>query len=248
MESEEWFKKFSGLVDTTLQSIQEDTDKVTRADIGLVLSIIDDYLDDPDKNAGRDLRAVRMAQDILDLKYNIEDLSWFDLYELVVEMNSELKPYRDVDGEDLDGSSEDFYRLDKPMSDHTSEFQTTVERLFEAIESREAQELKSNDPYSDENESKSFCHFKYGISTKVGSMYGSVEMPNNVSRMEASTKLMDHVKDLSEDDLRWLMRTLKEWIKSYARAEATVTNRNLTQDELRMFMMDEETPSEKYWK
>lgn len=248
MESEEWFDKFSELVDGTVQSIQEDTDKVTGADVGLVLSIIDDYLDDPSGNAGRDLRAVRMAQDVLDLKYNTRDLSWFDLYELVVEMNSRVGRYREVEGEDLEGSSEDFYSLEEPMSGHTSEFQTTVQRLFEAVESEKAEELKSTDPYPKEDEAESFSHFKHGISTKVGFMYGSVEIPNNLSRMEASNKLMNHVKDLSEDDLKWLVRTLKEWIKSYARAEATVTNRNLTQEELRGFMIDEETPAEKYWK
>lgn len=247
MDSEEWFNEFSDLIDGTVQSIQEDTDRVTGADVGLVLEIIEDYLDDPDENIGRDVRAVRMAQEILDLKYNTEDLSWFDIYEIVVEMNSRVGRYRDVEGENLEAEVEDFYNVEDPKSGHTSEFQESVQRLFEAVESETAETLRNTDPYPKDEECESFNHFNHGISTKVGFMYGSVEIPNNLSRMRASSDIVEYVKDLSEDDLKWVIRTLKEWIKSYARAESTVTNRNLTQDELRAFMVDEETPAERYW-
>lgn len=248
MDSEKWFNEFSDLVDGTIQSIEQDTDRVTGADIGLVLEIAEDYLDDPSENIGRNLRAVRMAQEILDLKYNTDELSWFDIYETVVEMNSKVGRIRNIEGKNLEADLDDLYNVENPKSQHTSEFQQSVQRLFESINSETAEELKSTYPYSKEHEVESFSHFHYAVRREVGSMYGTVEIPNNLSRMRASTHIVEYVEDLSDEDLKWVVRTMRSWIKSYVRAESTITNRNLTQDQLREFMTDGETPAERYWK
>lgn len=52
---------------------------------------------------------------------------------------------------------------------------------------------------------------------------------------------------LNNRDFEWMMRTLRGWLTVYVHAEATVANRKLSHDELRNFMLEKETPSERYW-
>jgi hypothetical protein len=247
MREDEWFDLCSELIDGTVRSIQNDTNKVTEADIGLVLSIAGDYLDNPEENLSRDIRALEFTQAILDAKYNIEDLSWFDLYESVVELNSKVgRRVENVNNSGLDYQLEDLYNQKKAGSSHTREFQEVANRLFEAISSKKAEKLQKSDPY-DDLDADDFDNFRQAVRTKSGFRYGNVEIPNNASRMRAASKFTEYTKDLGDDDLRWMITTLREWIQMYARAESKIADRNLEQSELREFMIEGETPAERYW-
>jgi hypothetical protein len=247
MDTDEWYDLCSELIDGTIQSIDDETRKVTGADIGLILNIAEDYLDKPEENISRDIRALEFTKAILDAKYNIEDLSWFDLYEVVVELNSDVDcRHNTADNSNIDYKLEDIYDLENAKSSHTREFQKSAQKLFEAVSSNKADRLQEESPY-DDLETADFNHLKQSLRTKSGFSYGSVEIPNNASRMKVATNLTEYIKDLDEDDFRWIITTMREWIQMYARAEATVANRNMTQDDLREFMIEEETPAEKYW-
>lgn len=245
MEQKEWFDRFSNLIDGTVESLHDDKENITGADIGLILRITEDYLDNPEENVGRDLRALELSRTVLDIKYNIDDISWFDIYEIVVELNSEPGRSHNSGGEELEASLEDIYNQLESESEHGEEFNECVMRLFEAVTSEEAEVLQDSDPYN--SDSGEFDHFEYGISTKVGFEMGSVEIPNNAQRMMASNKVLEHVRDLDDEDLQWMVRRMRDWIKKYARAEATACNRNLSENELSDFMNAEQTPAEKYW-
>lgn len=243
MEEEDWYSECSELLDGAVDSILEKQEKSTPADVGLVMRILEDYIESDGDNIGRNVRAIEVAKEILNHKYNADDLSWFDIYSTVMECNSSFKGTNNGGESNINSELNEIFKSDNIESSHTREFEDITQRLFETLDSEKAEELQNNPP----KDLEGFNHLSQSVGTKVGFLYGSVEIPNNLSRMKIAGDLTERWKDLNGDDYRWIMRTISEWLRIYARAEATISNRNISQEELNNFMITEETPSERYW-
>lgn len=239
---DKWIKKFNNLIDSTADSLLDNCENITEADIGLILRVLEDSLDEKDDSVDRGIRTLEIAKCILNQKYNQNDLSWFDIYTTVLTANTRYKRNESGDSTDIDCELDDAYKKTNIRSNHTDEFQISIERILEALRSEKGRELIQNTP--DETDIDTF---KSMINMKSSSMYGSVEIPNNASRMNCASKILKLYKDLSEDDFIWCMNRLETWLMTYARAEATIANRNIERDDLREFMQDEMTPAEKYF-
>jgi len=185
MEQKEWFNRFDMLIDETIESLYKETDNITGADIGLILQITEDYLENPDEHTGRDLRTLELSRSVLDISYNVEDISWFDLYEIIVEPNSEVGRRSYSDGEkELDDDLSQLYIKKEFDSKHAEEFDYCTRRLFESITSEEADKLQNSTPY-DDSETDEFDHFKYGVRNRVGfNSYRLSPRPQGATQVE----------------------------------------------------------------
>ena len=246
--SNEWYQKYEFTVKQTIESLNEQDRSSTPADTGLVLRVLEDYIESNGDNLKRDMKVLETASMIISAKHNTPDISWFDLYDAL--LTSCVDSY-DVSGEteSLDSGIEEVYKRFSGEDDESSqgkEFRKKIIRLVEAVESENAEELHNTTPYPD-LETENFNDFAQSISSDVGFQYGAVEIPNNASRMSLADIVVQLSDEVSERDYSWMMTVLREWLSLYARAEATVANRNINHDELRQFMLDGQSPSEKYW-
>lgn len=239
MDDKEWFETYTELFDPAVEYILDDFQKATEADLGLVLAVFEDYLESDGDNIDREIALLEIATEMLNIKYTIEDISWFDLYDMHQSVTMKYKTEEtDVDPKE---ERELQYATESNIhSRHSKELSEAVEKMYELVNSEECEKLRDNE------ESPFDSFLAKNFSTRKGFVMGSVEIPNNASRMEAVSRLSDLWEQAQGED-SWVMYHIADWLRMYARAEATVANRNLTQEELREFMRDEETPSERYW-
>lgn len=206
MDSKEWHDKFSEVIDENLMSIQERTEKLTGADLGLILSILEEYSKDPEKNAGRCEHALNLAGKLLNVKYETEELPWFDIHNMVQSRKMSFR--RDSDHQTMDSEQVDISSLEDPKASHTREFQDALREILDVIESEEAEKLRENNPYGDPD--VNLDAFSRGLSRQAGFLYGSTEIPDNLSRMRLSISVGEYFRNLQEDEKRWIVYRISE--------------------------------------
>lgn len=245
MDKNEWYDKYNSLIKQTIDNLFENTDNITGADVGLILRVVEDYIDRPDKNLDRCVKTIEIAKLVLDLKYEVDNISWFDIYDIIQVFYSEVDCPYDLE-DDNDRKKREIYNINNGSSEHAWEFTDCVRKLFECATEEDAKELINTAPYDDSPEE--FCHFKQAIKNTSNRAFGSVEVPNNGDRLNVSTTLSGEFQKInSKDDFHHICLVISDWVRMYARAEATLADRNTTRTELKNFMIDEETPAEKYF-
>lgn len=240
MDDQAWFDTYTELFDPAIEYILDGFEKATEADLGLVIAVFEDYLESDGDNINREIALLEIATEMLNIKYTVEDISWFDLYDMHQSITMNYKQ-EETDTDPKEERELQYATKSNIHSRHSKELSEAVEKMYEVVNSEECEELRNN------NEELSFDSFlAKNLSSRKGFVMGSVEIPNNASRMEAVSRLSELWEQGQEKD-SWVMYNIADWLRMYARAEATVANRNLTQEELREFMREEETPSERYW-
>lgn len=251
-KSQEWYSRYNELLDSCLNLFEDSFDYATPADTGLVLTVVEDFLSDSD-TADRDVRTLEMASRILNYKHTTSELPWFDIHSSLVISASTMSPDNPHNNSESDAS------IDKSLdsikrrltrreveSPHTDEFVKTISHLLDSLQSEEAEWLKNTDPYPRGDEGD-FSYFAYAVSLTSDSQYGSVEVPNNASRMKGVSIATDLGSELDDRDYSWMIRTLGNWTEAYARAESMIAHERISHSELRTYMMEGETPAERYF-
>lgn len=251
MNQDKWHNKYYQLVTTALENINNEHHTATRADTALVLTVMEEYLENGEESANRCIKVLQTASQLIESKHTVDNLSWFDIYESVIIFHMEYSTrYTNSSEEGKHSDINEIYKnfnIEDSNCSHNNEFIKTMHQIVEFTTSEESNELQKNSPYPDDEET-SFNHFAYAISMTSDTEYDSISIPNNLSRMRLSnttTKLSDGVK---EDEFTWVVITLKHWLTKYVRAESNVANDAITHDELREYMIEQKTPAEVYFK
>lgn len=252
-KAQEWHSRYDELLNPCLKLFEDSFDHATPADTGLVLTVIEDFLSDG-KTVDRDVRTLEMASRILDYKHTTSELPWFDVHAGLVMSRSTMSPDNTYNNSESDASIDknSFDSIERRLnardveSLHTEEFVRTVSHLLDSLKSEEAEWLKSTDPYPGEDDC-SFSHLAYSLGLTSGSQYGRVEVPNNASRMKGVSIATDLGCELDDRDYSWMIHTLGDWTESYARAESMIAHENISHSGLRTYMMEGETPAERYF-
>lgn len=246
----EWNDSYNRVVDESIEFLRESTNCSTPADTGLVLDVLEHYF--RTQKTKRCKETIRIAGVLLDAKHTIPEISWFDLYDTVLNIH---KKY-DFEGASTTGdtSSESITDIQNVVPDITVECAQAdnliqkLEKIVTEVE-QEKQVLVESPIFEDGNaEVDSWEQFGHALGTTSGFEYGKVEIPNNAFRMQLIDVITDIREiDVTERDLEWIFRRIEDWMKLYVRAEATVARKNTSRDELYAFMRASETPAERYW-
>lgn len=252
MDENEWNNRFDRLLNSCLDAISESREQSTPADTGLVLYVLSDYFDDDEDTTERDARTLEIAAKILEYKHSTSNLPWFDVYCCVImspHMDATLQGKNDQSKTHDDAETEHIrkrIREQEKTRTHTAEFAETTTRLLEALTSEEAETIRETNPYL-ATEDDEYDWFSHKLQSRSGFVAGAVEIPNNASRMKAVDIIREMTDGLSERDFSWMIFQLRNWVEAYARAEAMIAHQNISHSDLRTFMMNHETPAEKFW-
>lgn len=243
MEYKEWFQETNNLLNYVIDKLPDSIDKVTPADVGLILHVYHDHLKDKEKNLERDIETLKLAEQILESKYRHENISWFDIYDCILEPRTKIKKEKQKTNKKPPDKIEDIFTNTQHKNLHQKGFHTSCNEIFDILSSEKAEELKTDQP----EDFKKVDQFACSVSNRSDIMYGLVEIPNNKECMNLCVDFSKSGYNLSELDYEWMINSIKKWMKLYVRAEATIANRKTERKQLHKFMLEEETPKEKYW-
>lgn len=242
MEDENWYNNFNDLVETEIDRLIE-IEYINKADIGLIISVISDYIENGKDSIERDLITLKIAEKVLDIKESYENISWFDIYEIIFEYSSENKKKEKLDNKSysFDDFEKEIFKENIELDSHKTSFKKAYRSMFESFTSERAKELYDTDKVENYN------RFTHSLSVKSNFSYGSVEIPNNLNRMKATDELLPILERIPKEEYNWVIVNIKEWVKKYSRAEAHLANNILSSKDLNQFMHKSKNPSEKYW-
>lgn len=127
--SDDWHNEFSELIDGTIDSILSRNDKVTSCDVGLLLTLLQDYIEE-EGHIDKYVHTIRVAQEILEVKEDVDDISWFDIYDIFVSVQFRIDS--PATSSEVDYDESDLYTPDDTKTAHSRQFREATISLFEA--------------------------------------------------------------------------------------------------------------------
>lgn len=223
-------EKIDNLLDELTDKYIEDTNYLTKADIQLLLDVTQDYI--KNENVKRDTQLIKISEFILNIKHNNDKISWFDIYDIVInpslEYNSQNTSPETKENIETDDYNAIFQR-NNIESVHTREFHDTTEKMFEFINSDQIDKIK------DEN-TLNFDILNHTINLKKGLIYDNIEDRNHELEVQISKTINSLFDDLSCDDQIWVKKKLENWLKLYINAESTICNQNYDRSDIAKYM------------
>lgn len=229
--------EFQKSLEVSINKLSRDNERCTPADLGLILRVFDDIL--RNEEVSRGIETLDNATLILKCLDEVDELTWFDVYDSIIMMNARFESRSD-DEKDVSSDLSDIFSKFSGDSETPREYEMKQSILSIA-------EVVSSNVLDKEDTEELRNSAGRTMDIRSGFLYGSVEMPNNLSRMELVDRLGDISEDMCQEDYGWMIRTLRNWVRMYAHAEAMMTNQNTTSEDLREFIINQDTPSERFW-
>lgn len=222
-------KKVNHLLNESVDQQIEEGKYLTNADIQLLLDAVQDHIKNNGKNIERDTQLVKISKFILNIKYNNDKITWFDIYDIVITPSLEYKSESNSTKISENSNYNSIFHRDNIKSSHTREFHNTSEKIFELIDSNQITEItdKSN---------LDFNILNHTINLKKGLIYTNIEDRDYELEIQISDTINPLFTVLSYEDEIWVKKKLENWLKLYINAESTLCNQNNDESDIARYI------------